>query len=439
MKAVKQDGHVQMFGPTSSKPGIYRILNRADGKQVERTAKNEREATMIFDQMVRADRAKMPSFARKGSSQKALDITALADITVSALKDNDLSTRYVEKIEDVLRLHVLPIIGNVAVEDWSIADSKKVLATARGPKNARKLGDASVQDVGAAMRAMVTQAHRTKPRLLLKDDDPMEGVRYSVGSTNQGQSASYIPPNQRPTTEAVTGTYDFLKRRSETHLHGQKPGLLGRPWMALPVIIMGYGGLRLGECLALRPKDIQGTRILVNGTVEGSNRPGVKPVRKETKNRRKRKTFIPKWASPILAAYVEQFTDPEAPLFPDSDGNWTRTNNYWKIATGPAIDAGVWNPDVDFENLRHHAATYWHDAGIPIETISQLLGHHSVSFTYETYFRTHKDSLNQAESLVDLLPSPDFAPSSGTALESQKYLCQTNSDLGAFIENLEAV
>jgi integrase len=406
MKAIKQDGHVQLFGPTQSKPGVYRILIRSGGKQVERTATGLPAATALYDLMVKADRARMPAFARKGPAPKTMDITTLAELTVAELTANNRSTRYVEKIEDILRLHVLPTIGDIAVEDWTPTHSKKVLTIARGPRNARKLSDASVQDVGAAMRAMVSQAHRSKPRLLLKDDDPMEGVSYSVGSTNQGQAASYVEPNQRPPTAVVIKTYKYLKHRSENHVYGQKSGLAGRPWMALPVLIMGFAGLRLGECLALRKKDIDGNRIYVNGTVEASNRAGSVPARKETKNRRKRETQLPPWAGEIVSAYAASFTDPEAKLFPDATGGWTRTNNFWQVAVSPAIDNGVWDHKWDFENLRHHAATHWHDAGVPIETISQIMGHHSPSFTYDTYFRTHEDSLNEAAVLLAKVKPP---------------------------------
>jgi integrase len=406
VKAIKQDGKVQLFGPTPSKPGVYRVLIRSGGKQVERTATGLPAATALYDLMVKADRARMPAFARKGPAPKTMDITSLAELTVAELVANNRSTRYVEKVEDILRLHVLPTIGDLAVEDWTPTHSKKVLTIARGPRNDRKLSDATVQDVGAAMRAMVSQAHRSKPRLLLKEDDPMEGVSYSVGSTIQGQAASYVEPNQRPPTTAVVETYQYLKQRSETHIFGQKPGLPGRPWMALPVLIMGFGGLRLGECLALRKKDIARNRISVNGTVEASNRAGSVPTRKETKNRRKRETVLPPWVGKIVTAYAATFTDPEAKLFPNPSGGWTRTNNFWQVAVSPAIDDGVWDHKWDFENLRHHAATYWHDAGVPIETISQIMGHHSTSFTYDTYFRTHEDSLHEAAVLLAKAKAP---------------------------------
>jgi integrase len=50
-------------------------------------------------------------------------------------------------------------------------------------------------------------------------------------------------------------------------------------------------------------------------------------------------------------------------------------------------------PALPWRNLRHHAATWLHNtAGLPWEEVSNILGHHSVAFTLETYVRRGSDS-----------------------------------------------
>ena len=389
--AIKKDGHVRLYEPTSSKPGVWRVVCRRSGETpIERTAGSKDEAIRIYDQLVMWDRAQLPLAPKRGAGSSHSDINALCIRTVAFLRSNGKSNRYVDKIEDTLRNHIQTIIGEVPVSEWASSDCTKVLDTGRN----KGLSAATLQDIGASMRALITEARRS-PRLLLPGDDPMNGVKYAVTSSSQGQSATYVPPNQRPPTEAIMEAAKWLDERGAR---------LGRPWLGLPGRVMGFAGTRLGETLALRPCDIQGRRIHVHGTVEKRSRPGSTPVRKVPKNYKTRETVVGEELAGLLLARsieVENEFGPEAPLFPATNGGWMSTGSFATLASRPVRAAGMWKKGWAWENHRHHCATWWHDQNIPIETISLMLGHHSVAFTYATYFRTNEKSLNQAQEILD--------------------------------------
>lgn len=390
LAALKKDGYVRLYGPTSTKPEIWRVVcRRPSHPPTERTASSLDDAVRIYDLLVAWDRAQLPVAPRRGVGARNYDVNFLAARAVGFLRTNGRAARYCDKVEDTLGLHVIPLIGGVLVSDWSQDHCVAVMDAARK----KGLGPNSVQDVGAAMRAMVTAAQR-KPRLLTPGDDPMEGVSYAARSTIQGQSASFVPATLRPSTAAVLETAAFLDARGER---------LGRAWLGLPGRIMGFGGCRLGEVLALRPCDIEGTRIEISGTIESRHRPGSSPTRKGTKNRKSRSTVIGRELAKLLAVRAEQVRKEHgdmAPLFPDDRGRWMSTGCFSSMAALPARAAGVWEKGIPWENHRHHCATWWHEKGIPIETISLMLGHHDVAFTYATYFRSSADALAKAEVLL---------------------------------------
>lgn len=109
------------------------------------------------------------------------------------------SNRYREKHQYLLRAWILPAIGSRPVIEWNSAESDRVLATVR--KAGRS--DALVQDVGSAMRALVTYARRLR-WLTARDDDPMWLVSYSTKATRQGETATFIPAPPSPPTRNAT-------------------------------------------------------------------------------------------------------------------------------------------------------------------------------------------------------------------------------------------
>jgi len=89
------------------------------------------------------------------------------------------SNRYQERQASLLRHWILPGLAATPVDAWSPARSEAVLNHAR-----RTLAPASVQNIGACMRALVTFAH--KSRWLPRTSDPMWLVSYSLTASGTG-------------------------------------------------------------------------------------------------------------------------------------------------------------------------------------------------------------------------------------------------------------
>ena len=113
----------------------------------------------------------------------------------------ELSLRYREKQQHLLRRWILPHIGDRTVTAWTPADSAGVLSAARHAG----ASEATVHDIGGAMRGLVTHARRLR-WLTSQSEDPLWMVRYAQQSTVQETPAVYGTwPARRcpPTTTAA--------------------------------------------------------------------------------------------------------------------------------------------------------------------------------------------------------------------------------------------
>jgi len=144
---------------------------------------------------------------------------------------------------------------------------------------ARKcLAPSTVQNVGSAMRVLVTFSH--KNRWLARDTDPMWLVRYSPRVEVQGQVVGFVPRSSLPTDEECNRMFKALDAA-------------GHPDWALAMRLKHRSGLRWGELIALRPVDVDydpQRGIRVHRAVEQS-RQGL--AIKGTENRQRRVTTFP--------------------------------------------------------------------------------------------------------------------------------------------------
>jgi integrase len=365
----------RIYGPTDAEPR-YRVVTRTiDGGRVSHKFATEDEARLRAREL---EKLLSTAVTFPGRSHAPATVGGLIDRYVASLGSH--STRYAERQEYLLRMWVRPALGGLELNAWSSADSEAVLDRARCG-----LAPSTVQNVGAAMRALVTFAH--KNRWLAREADPMWLVRYSPRAEVQGETIGFIPRSSLPTDEECTRLFKSLDAA-------------GHPDWALAMRLKHRSGLRWGELIALRPVDVdfEPQRVIrVHRAVEQS-RQGL--AIKGTKNRQRRVTSFPtSLVDPLqaLAHRVQGDRGVEGLLFPGSDGGFANRRAFQRLWARAARGAGwpmkrmtaaVWHP----HDLRHVAACWLlFDVGLDPAVVATLLGHANAGFTLSRYVGVRGD------------------------------------------------
>jgi integrase len=364
----------RIYAPTASE-NRFRVL----APPVNGTRTNERFVTEDEARRRARELEKIQSAARTPSRLPApTTVGGLIDRYVASLGSR--STRYAERQESTLRVWVRPVIGELALASWSSADSEAVLDRARA-----QLAPATVQNIGATMRALVTFAH--KSRWFARETDPMWLVRYSSKAEVQGQAVGFVQRSTLPTDAECARLFDALDAA-------------GHPDWALAMRLKHRSGLRWGELIALRPSDVdfgEQRIIRVHRAVEESQQ-GL--AIKSTKNRQRRVTTFPtSLVSPLQArsSWVEVERSPDDLLFPGHDGGYANRRWFQRVWARAARQAGwpmkrktaaVWHP----HDLRHVAACWLlFDVGLDPAVVATLLGHANAAFTMSRYVGVRGD------------------------------------------------
>ncbi len=320
------------------------------------------------------------------------------------------SNRYREKHEYLLRSWILPAIADRPVIEWTSAESEKVLASVR--KAGRS--DALVQDVGSAMRALVTYARRLR-WLTARDDDPMWLVAYSTKSSHQGETAVYVPRSTLPTDDQC----DALFSAMATQGNGQ--------W-ALGMRFVHRSGLRWGELTGLQASDVEMTphrAVHVRRAVEQTS--AGPPTLKTPKNGKTRTAIFPKSVAADLQALADGVTTsvgPEGLLFPNRSGGIMRRSSFqqvwikaadaagWPMTTPLRRSAGYGETNKGWRwtgaakwtvhDLRHVAACWMlFDLKLDPAVVAEKLGHADPAFTVKRYVGTRGNPDEQATRLTE--------------------------------------
>ncbi len=177
------------------------------------------------------------------------------------------------------------------------------------------------------------------------------------------------------------------------------------------VSLMAYGGLRMGEALALQWPDLsQGYRLWISHSLEddGSMR--------QTKTGKDRLVELPESAAEDLLAWRRE-TGPLGLVFPRAkDGNgWTKVdrNNWRRRYFAPAAKAAGW--PYPPKNLRHSAASLMIAAGMRPTEVAERLGH-TLAVSVNVYQRLMREFEGQpARPMDEVIREARFRTSSEQA------------------------
>jgi integrase len=272
-----------------------------------------------------------------------------------------------QRYEALLRLYIAPRLGTRSLRSITGPDVRAFLA---GMKRD------GVSD------ATLSAAHRLLRRIL--------AVAVDEGRIGRNPAARLgIPQPERREPR-------FLTAGEVAAIADEVP-----PRYRALLFLLAYGGLRIGEAVALRVKNVDLMRGRVQ-VVESATEVGGHRILGPTKTRRKRSLALPGFLREGLAGHLASHgtpTEPESLVFTASGGGPVLHNNFRNRVFYPASRAAGIEPIPHIHDLRHSAVALAIQAGAHPMAIKEMAGHSSITTTFDVYghlFETLQERTGEA-------------------------------------------
>ncbi len=411
-----------LYAPSNSRPYWWvKFRELQDGKWVM-TTRNAADETEGRKKLAEAeaylDGAGHAPVRSDEAAQRTMSALGVEYIAESRRQNKE--PRTVEGRESKLRAHIQPTIGDIPAADWRLKHTEAVFAHAR--KTVRS--HAGLQDIRQTLSAMRGLAWRLGWLSRAVDPlDGLQLPKASTYHGVQGYVPPSERPEHHQVdamaraADLMTGTGPLADQEVEPVLTLKRLPLFGEK-----IRLAGYGGLRLGEQHGLRAIDIDFARgvVTVNGAWVQPRSEDAPQYRGPVKNRRLHDVPMPaSWLGRMLphaavalglptTATKQQVINAQQAeirrrrlLAADEPGhdlhwwNWPgSTPQAWKSHDARSepwlfidTETGVpprselhndrwhkvlrnvrrtdpeneWPKHITYRNLRHHAATFWHD------------------------------------------------------------------------------
>lgn len=266
------------------------------------------------------------------------------------------------KYNNLIKNYVLPILGDLKVEDINSAKVNSMIALLLSDSEySNGLSPKTIRDVC----------------MIIKSSLKFASALYSI-SVNPLEL--YIPPAPQKEVHALSlGEQKALEKWLLTDLDLRKLGIL----------ICLYTGLRIGEICALKWENVNldsGT-IFICSTIQrvqifdDSNRK-TKILESPPKTQCSIRTIpIPKSLCLIMKQY--DLADEQAYILTGSKGKFIEPRLYEYIFEKYVNEAGI--PYVNFHVLRHTFATRCVELNFDVKSLSEILGHATTKITLDRY------------------------------------------------------
>lgn len=205
------------------------------------------------------------------------------------------------------------------------------------------------------------------------------------------------------------------QRRPHMYLsHEQLHALAGASKHPALVLLLGYTGLRWGEAVGLRVRDVDFTRRRINverNAVEVGSRIDVGTP----KSHKKRTVPFPAFLDPMLAGHT-QGKGSEDLMFPGASGGFLRRPKLSEAVSDgedgrkrsgdghswfSAALGAVGLPHMTLHDLRHTAASLAVSSGANVKAVQRMLGHASAAMTLDVYADLFDDDLDAVATALD--------------------------------------
>ncbi|AUS29941.1 site-specific integrase [Rhodococcus qingshengii] len=314
---------------------------------------------------------------------------ALGRIPVSELapdwlarKETDVAPSNYRTLEAAWRNHVKPRWGHVRLVDIEPAGVEQWIAemgrTIKDPKDKKKI---LKKGSGATV---IIRAYGVLAGIL---DD---GVKSRRIAKNPARGVENLP--SKTAKRHVYLSADDVARLA--HESGQHRVL---------VLTLTYTGLRWGELVALRVKDVEFLRRRIT-VHDNAVQLGVDHAEGLTKSRRTRSVPVPQFILDELSRQCvgKALTDL---VFPGPDGRFLprpKSDGGWFV--GAVKRAGV--QTITPHDLRHTTASLAISSGVNVLALARMLGHTSAKVTLDTYADLFDTDLDDVAVTMDKAYSP---------------------------------
>lgn len=250
--------------------------------------------------------------------------------------------------ELLARRWILPAFGQVPLNVITVADCKRLLASIERP---------------ATCHAVFRVLRRT-----------------FQAATDEGRIARN-PAARLKVAKAARRRIRFLSPDQLAALAAAAPDR----YRAL-ILVLGYGGLRIGEASALQVGDFDAetARLVIS---RNAVEVGGRIVIGETKTDRIRTVLLPDYVASELADHIGFYTSGHYDdlVFTGSKGGMIRATSFRSAVLEPAAREAKIDPAPRIHDLRHTAVAIAIMAGYHAKEVQELAGHSSIAVTFDVY------------------------------------------------------
>lgn len=314
---------------------------------------------------------------------KKTSVSEYLDKWIASIKGSVSATTY-ERYKQLCDKHLKPTIGNIALNKLQAIKISEMYSNAIVSGRLDKSGGLSKQTV--------LHMHRVLKRAL------SQAVKWGLISKNPCDAVDNIPKPDKK--ERLTFTTKETLNLLEL--------LNGKP-LYLPVLLAVTTGMRRGEILGIRWKDIDldNKRLNIRQIVIETREYGLE-IKQPKTDSSSRSIALPQITIEALKRYrVEQAElrlqlgkglTPEVMLFDELSGlnvPGNLTSRFRKFIKTRKLK------DVTFHDLRHTHATHLLEQNIHPKIVSERLGHSTIALTMNTYSHVMPTMQEEAANKVD--------------------------------------
>ena len=268
--------------------------------------------------------------------------------------------RTYERYRKITEIHILPLLGEIEIEDITAVRLQQVVSTMLESGNKRTNGKLSANTVKSII-SVLQNSLRTAKNMGYINEYVADKIHRPKATEKRVEC--FTPAEQKKIEQAVSES-------CKTKLRG--------------IVICLYTGLRIGELLALRWEDIDLAKgkLTVNHTCHDANANGRHVRLLDSPKTENSARQIP-LSKPLLVMLKEMKKTSKCEYIIADGTKSVFVRSYQR--TFELLLKRLKIPHKGFHSLRHTFATRALECGIDVKSLSEILGHKNATITLNRY------------------------------------------------------